>query len=140
MPLIKTFAENIQKQLDTFDPIKRKNVVILFSAHSVPQYVMNRGDTYPAEIGATVQLVMKELNWSNPFRLVFTLFFTNATIVLRAGHLQSMIVRAPLRGSILNSTINVLRAARQDSRIFPGPFPHLFSKFRKAFWLLLLFF
>ncbi len=45
--------------------------MILFSAHSVPQYVMNRGDPYPAEVGATVQLVMQELGWTNPYRLVW---------------------------------------------------------------------
>ncbi len=33
--------------------------------------VMNRGDPYPAEVGATVQLVMQELGWSNPYRLVW---------------------------------------------------------------------
>jgi len=70
-PLIKTFAENIRKELETFEPAVRKNVVILFSAHSVPQYVMNRGDPYPAEVGATCQLVMQELGWSNPFRVVW---------------------------------------------------------------------
>ncbi len=32
---------------------------------------MNRGDPYPAEVGATVQLVMQELGWSNPYRLVW---------------------------------------------------------------------
>ena len=32
---------------------------------------MNRGDPYPAEVGATVQLVMKDLGWSNPYRLVW---------------------------------------------------------------------
>ena len=70
-PLIKTFAENIRKELANFDEAKRDQVVILFSAHSVPQYVANRGDPYPAEVGATVQLVMQELNWSNPYRLVW---------------------------------------------------------------------
>lgn len=70
-PLIKTFAENIRKELDTFDEKKRDQVVILFSAHSIPQYVMNRGDPYPAEVGATVQLVMQELNYCNPYRLVW---------------------------------------------------------------------
>ena len=53
-PLIKTFAENIRKELEKFDPAVRKNVVILFSAHSVPQYVMNRGDPYPAEVRINV--------------------------------------------------------------------------------------
>ncbi len=70
-PLVKTFADNIRKELKNFEEAKRKNVVILFSAHSVPQYVMNRGDPYPAEIGATVQLVMQELGWTNPYRLVW---------------------------------------------------------------------
>ena len=46
-------------------------VVLLFSAHSVPQYVMNRGDPYPAEVGSTVQLVMQELGWSNPYRVTW---------------------------------------------------------------------
>ena len=70
---------------NTFDD----QVVLLFSAHSVPQYVMDRGDPYPAEVesitvliqcnekytdvqvGATVSLVMNELGWSNPYRLVW---------------------------------------------------------------------
>merc|ERR1712203_150649 len=38
--LIKTFAENIKKELATFPEEKRGKVVILFSAHSVPQYVI----------------------------------------------------------------------------------------------------
>ncbi len=37
--LVKTFAENIKIELEKFDEKKRKEVVILFSAHSVPQYV-----------------------------------------------------------------------------------------------------
>ena len=32
---------------------------------------MDRGDTYPSEIGATVHLVMQELGFSNPYRLVW---------------------------------------------------------------------
>lgn len=32
---------------------------------------MNRGDPYPTEVGSTVIQVMKALNWSNPFRLVW---------------------------------------------------------------------
>jgi ferrochelatase len=32
---------------------------------------MNRGDSYPGEVGATANLVMQELGWSNPFRLVW---------------------------------------------------------------------
>jgi ferrochelatase len=69
--LIKTFANNIRKELLNFPEEVRKKVVLLFSAHSVPQYVMNRGDPYPAEVGATVQLVMQELGWSNPYRVTW---------------------------------------------------------------------
>ncbi len=32
---------------------------------------MNRGDTYPSEVGATVHLVMEALGHSNPSRLVW---------------------------------------------------------------------
>ena len=73
--LIKTFAQNIRKELDTFDEATKKDVVLLFSAHSVPLYVMNRGDGYPAQVGATVELVMDELGvelgWKNPYLLVW---------------------------------------------------------------------
>jgi len=69
--LIKTFAQNIRKELLTFPENVRNKVVLLFSAHSVPQYVMNRGDPYPAEVGATVQLVMQELGWCNPYRVTW---------------------------------------------------------------------
>lgn len=32
---------------------------------------VNRGDSYPYEVGATVQLVMEELNYCNPYQLVW---------------------------------------------------------------------
>lgn len=32
---------------------------------------VNRGDTYPAEVGATVQLIMSRLKHRNPYRLVW---------------------------------------------------------------------
>ncbi|XP_049638057.1 ferrochelatase, mitochondrial [Suncus etruscus] len=69
--LIQCFAENIQKELELFPPEKRNEVVILFSAHSLPLSVVNRGDPYPQEVGATVQRVMDKLAFSNPYRLVW---------------------------------------------------------------------
>lgn len=33
--------------------------------------VVNRGDPYPQEVGATVQRVMEKLSYSNPYRLVW---------------------------------------------------------------------
>lgn len=45
--------------------------MILFSAHSLPMDVVNQGDPYPGEVAATVYAVMQELNFSNPYRLVW---------------------------------------------------------------------
>ncbi|XP_043831238.1 ferrochelatase, mitochondrial isoform X2 [Dromiciops gliroides] len=68
---IECFVDHIQKELDLFPPEKRGEVVILFSAHSLPMSVVNRGDPYPQEVGATVQKVMEKLGYSNPYRLVW---------------------------------------------------------------------
>ncbi|XP_049757803.1 ferrochelatase, mitochondrial isoform X2 [Elephas maximus indicus] len=69
--LIQCFADHILKELDHFPLEKRSEVVILFSAHSLPMSVVNRGDPYPQEVGATVQRVMDKLGYSNPYRLVW---------------------------------------------------------------------
>ena len=67
--LIEAFAQNIEAQLSTYPLETRKDVVLLFSAHSLPMSVVNRGDTYPAEVAATVYAVMQRLQFSNPYRL-----------------------------------------------------------------------
>ncbi|XP_069987737.1 ferrochelatase, mitochondrial [Penaeus vannamei] len=69
--LVKCFADNIRKELEQFPEEKRKDVFILFSAHSLPMRQVGRGDPYSAEVGATVQLVMQELGFTNPYRLVW---------------------------------------------------------------------
>ncbi|KAK9471150.1 uncharacterized protein V1510DRAFT_217878 [Dipodascopsis tothii] len=69
--LAQTFASNIRDQLETYPEAERKDVVLLFSAHSLPMSVVNRGDPYPAEVAATVWAVMEELGFSNPYRLVW---------------------------------------------------------------------
>ncbi|MBN3295519.1 HEMH protein, partial [Amia calva] len=69
--LIECFAEHILKELEKFPVEKRDDVVILFSAHSLPMSVVNRGDPYPQEVGATVQRVMERLKHCNPYRLVW---------------------------------------------------------------------
>jgi len=40
----------------------KDEVVIVFSAHSLPMRVVNRGDPYPQEVAATVQAVMTRLH------------------------------------------------------------------------------
>lgn len=69
--LARTFAANIRAELDKLSEEARSKVVLLFSAHSLPQRAVSRGDPYPAEVGATVQAVMAELGHSHPYRLVW---------------------------------------------------------------------
>ncbi|XP_042251517.1 ferrochelatase, mitochondrial [Thunnus maccoyii] len=69
--LVECFADHINNELMKFPEEKRDDVVILFSAHSLPMAVVNRGDPYPQEVGATVQRVMETLGHCNPYRLVW---------------------------------------------------------------------
>lgn len=69
--LVECFAEHVKNELQRFPEDKRDDVVILFSAHSLPMAVVNRGDPYPQEVGATVQRVMERLGHCNPYRLVW---------------------------------------------------------------------
>ncbi|XP_077354180.1 ferrochelatase, mitochondrial [Festucalex cinctus] len=69
--LVECFAEHVSNELLKFPEAKRDDVVILFSAHSLPMAVVNRGDPYPQEVGATVQRVMERLGHCNPYRLVW---------------------------------------------------------------------
>lgn len=107
--LIKTVAERVKEQLNQFPEDVRKDVMILFSAHSLPLkasilcisisyrigfgfviycvllypqidikssnfllfQAVNRGDAYPSEVGASVQMVMQELKQCNPYSLVW---------------------------------------------------------------------
>jgi len=69
--LINAFAENINAALDTYPAEIRDSVVLLYSAHSLPMSVVNRGDPYPAEVAATVWAVQQKLGHRNPYRLVW---------------------------------------------------------------------
>ncbi|KAF2675565.1 putative mitochondrial ferrochelatase [Microthyrium microscopicum] len=69
--LVEAFAANIEKTLAEYPQDRRDKVVLLFSAHSLPMSVVNRGDPYPAEVAATVYAVMQRLKFKNPYRLVW---------------------------------------------------------------------
>lgn len=45
--LVEAFAQNVEAQLATYPEEKRKDVVLLFSAHSLPMSVVNRGTCLP---------------------------------------------------------------------------------------------
>ena len=69
--LVESFADCIKEGLEGFEPEDRDEVVILFSAHSLPMKFIERGDPYPQEVGATVGRVMEELELCNSYRLVW---------------------------------------------------------------------
>jgi len=64
-------AQNIESALRKFPEETRHDAVLLFSAHSLPMSVVNRGDPYVLEVSATVSAVMDRLGHSNPYRLVW---------------------------------------------------------------------
>jgi ferrochelatase len=68
---IKAMARSIQAGLEGFPPENRAKVLLLFSAHSLPLKVIQRGDPYPQEIGASVAAVLDELCLPNPYLLAY---------------------------------------------------------------------
>ena len=68
---IAAMTETVRDGLEQFDPADRDQVLILFSAHSLPLDVIDRGDAYPQEIGASVQAVVERLARPNPYLLAF---------------------------------------------------------------------
>lgn len=69
--LVEAVATNVKSALEQFPVEERKDAVILFSAHSLPLSVVNRGDPYISEVAATVHAVMTQLGFTNPYRLTW---------------------------------------------------------------------
>ncbi|CAH0731109.1 unnamed protein product, partial [Brenthis ino] len=69
--LATVFAERIKEKLKLFDRKIRNQVLILFTAHSLPLKAVSRGDTYPHEVAASVSATMSQLSLPNPHRLVW---------------------------------------------------------------------
>jgi ferrochelatase len=67
--LVEATAKKIEQKLNEYTQEERQDAVIMFSAHSLPMSVVNRGDPYPAEVGATVHAVMNRLDNKHPYRL-----------------------------------------------------------------------
>ena len=68
---IASMADTVREGLEQFEPGVRDEVLLLFSAHSLPLDVIDRGDAYPQEIGASVQAVVERLARPNPYLLAF---------------------------------------------------------------------
>lgn len=68
---IASMTETVRRGLGEFDPADRDKVLLLFSAHSLPLDIIDRGDPYPQEIGATVDRVVAQLAAPNPYVLAY---------------------------------------------------------------------
>jgi ferrochelatase len=68
---IEAMTETAREGLQRFEPADRGKAVILFSAHSLPLDVIDRGDSYPQEVGASVQRVVETLQAPNPYILAY---------------------------------------------------------------------
>ncbi|PFH51482.1 hypothetical protein AMATHDRAFT_142509 [Amanita thiersii Skay4041] len=68
---IEAVGRKVRDALSKFPACTRTDTVILFSAHSLPMSVVNRGDPYVLEVSASVAAVMEWLGHSNPYRLVW---------------------------------------------------------------------
>lgn len=68
---IEAMTEAVREGLLQFTPEERDRAILLFSAHSLPLAVIDRGDAYPQEVGASVQRVVERLGVSNPYLLAY---------------------------------------------------------------------
>lgn len=68
---VAAMTETVREGLEQFEPGHRDDVLILFSAHSLPLDVIDRGDAYPQEVGASVQAVVERLGRPNPYLLAY---------------------------------------------------------------------
>jgi ferrochelatase len=68
---VAAMTETVREGLAGFPADERDRVILLFSAHSLPLNVIDRGDPYPQEVGATVHRVMEKLGFSHPYLLAY---------------------------------------------------------------------
>jgi protoporphyrin/coproporphyrin ferrochelatase len=66
---LEAVVEKVEAALNRFPDPERAQIV--FSAHSVPMAVIEKGDPYQDQIEQTVERVMLRGNWSNPWRLCY---------------------------------------------------------------------
>jgi len=68
---IRVMAKTVQDGLEQFSEEERDEVLLLFSAHSLPLSIIDRGDPYPQEVGASVHEVLKEGKFKNEYLLSY---------------------------------------------------------------------
>jgi ferrochelatase len=105
--LVEAVAQNIERKLLEYPPERRDDVILLYSAHSLPMSVVNRGDPYPAEVAATVHAVNQRLGQKNQYRLVW----------------QSQVGPQPWLGAQTSDTVkNLMKRGQKDLVLIPIAF------------------
>lgn len=69
--IVDVYADRIKEELQKLPEDIRDQTVLLFSAHSIPIWMVERGDDYTGEVGGTVQAVLSKLERKNPYSLVW---------------------------------------------------------------------
>ena len=79
--MVKTHAQHVKDALESkYPPEVRDNVVLLFSAHSLPMMVVDRGDPYPQVgkklyINCIMQVGLKQCRWVKNNTLYYALMW-----------------------------------------------------------------
>lgn len=68
---VDAMTRSVLAGLEQFPAEERDKVLLLFSAHSLPLDVIDRGDAYPQEVGASVHAVMERLGFSHEYLLAY---------------------------------------------------------------------
>ncbi len=66
---LQAVVEKVEEALDRFP--RPREATLVFSAHSVPIAVVEKGDPYQKQIEETVEMVMERGGWRNPHRLCY---------------------------------------------------------------------
>ena len=61
----KAIVASIQAQLSTFSEPDPQRIELLFSAHGLPQKIVDAGDPYETQIRATYEAIIQQLGWPN---------------------------------------------------------------------------
>ncbi|MCJ7629785.1 MAG: ferrochelatase [Longimicrobiales bacterium] len=68
---VRAMAKSVHDGLEQFPKEERDDVLLMFSAHSLPLSIIDRGDPYPQEVGASVHEVLKAGGFKNQFVLCY---------------------------------------------------------------------
>ncbi len=68
---VEAIAENINRALQRFEGISRRDIDLVFSAHGVPMDFIRKGDPYKLHIEATVRSVVQHGAWECPHLLCY---------------------------------------------------------------------